>query len=361
MDLHKRKVFISHNSMDKPFVHRLTKDLREHGVDLWLDENEIGVGDSLIDLIQSAIQDAKFFIVILSNNSMKSKWVKKELNSALSLEIESGKSFVLPVVIDDCEFPLFLHEKLYADFKKGYETGLLQLLKVLIGKKRVKEVVLIPEGSFLYSSQKVKRIIPRSFYIDKIGVTVGDFFRFIQETGYPHPNYDPSRTPLSTEALLPVNFVNVEDAMAYCTWRGSVEGTKVRLPTSEEWEKAARGNDGRIFPWGDEGNMAKQYWYCNCRQFVDLDNRGHQVRQPWDKFPKNVSPYGVYDMVGNVSEWTSSDFNGPHVVEKQPGAGQETRGGAYVLPLEGATCYQRIPRVSFDRVEYIGFRCVTET
>lgn len=360
MSLSKNKVFISHNSKDKDFVRRLSTDLKEHGVAFWLDEIEMGVGDSLIEKIQAGISQAKYFLIVLSKDSVNSNWVRKELNTALSMEINTGNNFILPAVIDDCEVPPFLYEKIYADFRNGYEIGLLHLLKTLVGKKRLQEVVKIPSGEFLYSSKNVMRKISKSFYIDKIGVTLGGFYRFIEETGYQHPYFAAGDPPLSTDALLPVNCVNLEDAINYCKWRGQVEGSRVRLPTSEEWEKAARGVDGRNYPWGDEGDLASQFWYCNCQEFVDLENRGNKVRQPWDRFPHNVSPFGVRDMSGNVFEWTSSGFQGSHVVEQQPGAGQEIRGGAFVLPLAVAQCHSRMPRIERDRCEYIGFRCLTE-
>jgi formylglycine-generating enzyme required for sulfatase activity len=248
-------------------------------------------------------------------------------------------------------------EKIYADFKESYEKGLLQLLKALVGRKRLREVIRVPAGTFLWSEHNVSKEIERNFYIDQTCVTEGEFFRFAEETGYEHSKYKSDRPPLSTNALLPANFVNVADALAYCKWRSKIEGSVVRLPTAEEWEKAARGGDSRRFPWGDEDN----FWFCNCIEFVGLENRGYKQRQPWDRFPYNVSPYGVHDMVGNVCEWTISDFQGPHAPpDRGPGTGQEIRGGAFVFPLEECACFSAKPRFDFDQVEYIGFRCVTE-
>jgi hypothetical protein len=354
------KAFISHNRKDKSFVRRLVSDLREHGVGFWLDEMEMGVGDSLSEKIQAGIGEAQHFIVVVSNNSIESRWVKTELAAALSMERASGETFVLPAVIDNCNPPPFLMDKIYADFRESYETGLLQLLKKLVGRKRIRDVVRIPAGTFLWSARNAPRQIEHSYYIDKTCVTEGDFFRFIQETGYAHPFYLVGNPPISRDSLLPVNYVSLADANAYCKWRSDIEGQRVRLPTAEEWEKASRGGDDRPYPWGDEGNLASQFWYCNSLEFVELENRGVKQRQAWDRFPQNVSPYGVHDMVGNVSEWTSSDFQGPHKPNDRVGMGMETRGGAFVLGLRWCTCFSAIPRLPGDRVEYIGFRCVTE-
>jgi hypothetical protein len=90
----RRKVFVSHNAKDKPFVRRIVSDLRESGVELWVDELEMGVGDSLMTKIQTGLSEAKHFIVVLSNNSIESKWVAKELTAALSMELASGETFV---------------------------------------------------------------------------------------------------------------------------------------------------------------------------------------------------------------------------------------------------------------------------
>jgi serine/threonine protein kinase/formylglycine-generating enzyme required for sulfatase activity len=101
----------------------------------------------------------------------------------------------------------------------------------------------------------------------------------------------------------PVVGIPREAAQAYGEWYGSRHGRPCRLPTAEEWEKAARGTDGRLYPWGNVfvNNYAFTYENVAARKEFGL----------WAKpesFPMDVSPYGVYDMAGNVREWTSSDF-----------------------------------------------------
>ena len=155
---------------------------------------------------------------------------------------------------------------------------------------------------------------------------------------------------------MPVARVNVADALAYCDWRSNVEHAVVRLPTAEEWEKAARGTDGRLFPWGNEEN----FWFCNCLEFVGLENRGYSQRQPWDRFLRNSSPYGVHDMAGNVCEWTGSEFHKADPPHDEPGVGNELRGGSFIFPLKDCKCFAARPRFDSDGAEYIGFRCVTE-
>lgn len=111
-------IFISYNQNDSDFVDKLAKNLvmRRHNV--WVDRWELNIGDSLIDKIQGALTKSDAMLIILSKNSVASEWCKKELNSGLMRELEEKRVLVLPCVIDDCEIPLFLREKLYADFRK---------------------------------------------------------------------------------------------------------------------------------------------------------------------------------------------------------------------------------------------------
>lgn len=110
-------VFLSHSSKDKPFAKQLAAQLRQAGVDVWLDEVQLDIGDSLIERIGRAIDESDFVIAILSRNSISSFWVKKELEIAMTKEIESKTITVLPIIIDkDCKVPGFLRDKLYADF-----------------------------------------------------------------------------------------------------------------------------------------------------------------------------------------------------------------------------------------------------
>ena len=114
------KIFLSHSSIDKPFARRLGNDLRQFGAKVWIDEAEIRIGDSLIDKISEGLKETEFVIVLLSKVSSNSEWVKKEVNIALNKEIHGKKVTVLPCLIEDCEIPLFLIDKKYADFRDEY-------------------------------------------------------------------------------------------------------------------------------------------------------------------------------------------------------------------------------------------------
>lgn len=126
------KIFISHSSKDKSFVRRLAEDLRNLGVPVWFDEWELKVGDSLNFKIEEGIKDSSWLAVVISSNSINSKWVQKELNAAFSKELQRNNVFILPILMEDCEVPLFLKDKVFADFRKSYEKGFEALIKSLI-------------------------------------------------------------------------------------------------------------------------------------------------------------------------------------------------------------------------------------
>jgi hypothetical protein len=126
------QVFISHSSRDKEFVRKLVADLESHGVNAWLDERELNLGDSIVDGISKGLSDSDYLVVVLSEHSVKSQWVSAELNAALMEQLSNGGTVVIPVRIDDCEIPVLLRDRVYADFRAGYKRGLSSLLGALL-------------------------------------------------------------------------------------------------------------------------------------------------------------------------------------------------------------------------------------
>ena len=125
-------VFVSYNREDSAFVDQLAKRLVMLKHNLWIDRWEMNVGDSLISKIQNALTESDAILVILSRRSVASEWCRKELNSGLIRELEEKRVLVLPCVIDDCEIPLFLREKLYADFRCNPVDALNQVHNALL-------------------------------------------------------------------------------------------------------------------------------------------------------------------------------------------------------------------------------------
>jgi formylglycine-generating enzyme required for sulfatase activity len=163
-------------------------------------------------------------------------------------------------------------------------------------------MVLIPAGDFLmgtnerFSDEGPQHIVHLgAYYIDRYEVTNLQYKKFIDETGRRAPQHFNGREVPDGKADHPVTFVTWYDARDYCTWAGK------RLPSEAEWEKAARGSDGRRFPWGNDFDIRKANTPIRWGKIgVEGDTT------PVGAFPEGVSPYGLYDMSGNVWEWTDS-------------------------------------------------------
>jgi serine/threonine protein kinase len=217
----------------------------------------------------------------------------------------------------------------------------------LIWEKDNKEMVRVPAGGFLYGDKQGKESLPE-FWIDKTPVTNTEYQHYLEANPkYPVPfvdqdwakayNWDPTtRAFPEDKANHPVILISWHDALAYAEWAGK------RLPSEEEWEKAARGTDGRKYPWGDQSPTPK------------LCNFGHNVggTTPVGHYsPQGDSPYGCVDMSGNVWEWTTSNYNkGAKVL----------RGGSWnINNRKNVRAAGRSINTVSVRNNVIGFRCVS--
>lgn len=124
-------IFVSYSRVDSDFVYALGTALAKSNANVWIDKWELNVGDSLIDRIQSAIESAGALLVVLSKASVESEWCKKELNAGLIRELEEKRVVVLPVLKEDCNIPMFLRDKLYADFRTDFEEGFREILSAV--------------------------------------------------------------------------------------------------------------------------------------------------------------------------------------------------------------------------------------
>lgn len=224
-------------------------------------------------------------------------------------------------------------------------------------------LVFIPAGEFIMGPPKKERkIYLASFYIGKYEVMCGQYLKFIQDGGYQKAKYWDEegwkwrkREGIPGKKLLrqwqkappryPVWSISWYEAEAYCRWAGG------RLPTDAEWEKAARGTDGRKYPWGNA--IGPQYGnYGDGRQWI-----------PTGHMPEGVSPYGVLDMCGNVSEWVADWYkdesyydNMPYRNPKGPNTGYRKikRGGGWQNALWET--YKRAKSSPYGRHQTFGFR-----
>lgn len=118
-----KSLFLCHSSDDKPKVRVIAEQLTLKGAQVWLDEAEILVGDSIIEKIQEGIENSDYLGIVLSPKSVASIWVRKEVEAALAQEIESGEVKVIPILLEPCEIPLFLKPKKYADMSSAEKCG----------------------------------------------------------------------------------------------------------------------------------------------------------------------------------------------------------------------------------------------
>lgn len=116
-------IFISYSHADQDFSHRLARRLVAEKANVWVDEWELHVGDSITRRIEDALEDASALIVVLSQASVESEWVRRELSAGLIRELEERRVVVLLVLLEDCDIPLFLRDKKYADFRGSYDEG----------------------------------------------------------------------------------------------------------------------------------------------------------------------------------------------------------------------------------------------
>jgi len=127
-------VFLSHNKADKDYARFLGGELLRQGANVWFDEWEIVVGDSIFDKIEQGLSNCDYFIILLSKNSVKSTWVREELKLVLSRRMSEGKVRIIPVLIEDCEIPAFVADLKRVDFNKSFEEGFEELSRGIFGR-----------------------------------------------------------------------------------------------------------------------------------------------------------------------------------------------------------------------------------
>jgi hypothetical protein len=125
------KVFVCYSSADKRFVDHLALQLRSHGVEVWYDDWEIKVGDSIVEKVFDGLSKSDALIVVLSAESVKSRWVTEELNTAAIRRIDDNDILLLPVLREDCDIPTVLRQLRYADFRDDTEDALMELLDAI--------------------------------------------------------------------------------------------------------------------------------------------------------------------------------------------------------------------------------------
>ena len=238
----------------------------------------------------------------------------------------------------DTEAMVYIPE---GEFIMGSNEDELMEIKKVYGKRGGIE-------GYLFEKEKPKRkVFVKSFYIDKYEVTNAQYKKFIDVTGHPVPRgWNKGKYPPG-KANNPVLYVSWYDAKAYAKWAGK------RLPTEEEWEKAARGTDGRIFPWGNKYDPALTSTAESIMENIEDGICNVTTGIPVGTAKGDVSPYGVHDMGGNVREWTDSWF----IAEKGE---KVVKGGSWVDLSPKARSASRDGINPKGVSHIIGFRCVRD-
>jgi formylglycine-generating enzyme required for sulfatase activity len=222
-------------------------------------------------------------------------------------------------------------------------------------------MVVIPAGPFIrgtdaggFDERPPRTIVLDAFRIDRYEVTNHQYGQFVTATRHRKAG-PPSRYAKNVSKMRganqPVVYVSWEDADAYCRWKGK------RLPTEAEWEKAMRGTDGRLWPWGNTEQPNGANWA--------RVNDGYEVAASVGIFKSDVSPYGVADGAGNVMEWVEDWYSETYYresPEKNPpspdhGTYRVLRGGGYTTTGGDLRITSRSKMMADFRDETIGFRC----
>jgi formylglycine-generating enzyme required for sulfatase activity len=372
------QVFISYSRKDLTFVERLAADLKDSGFEVWYDLSNLEGGARWNWVIEQAIEDSQYMVVVLSPDSVASEWVDDEVGYAKRL-----KKKIIPLYYLPCKIGMVYVNLNYIDVQgRKYTDNFNQILRALnaslVGRvsnpipsskseqsqaesltyetpaldkitlSNGMEFMRVPKGKFLmgsmdddksaYDDEKKQHAVdlPYDYWMVRYLVTNELYNDYVKAKGIKHPVDD-----WQQKKDHPVVSVSWKDAVVYCQWLNKLLRAELhtelvlRLPTESEWEKAARGIDGREYPWGNTFDKNK----CNTRE------GGKGGTTPVGLYsPQGDSPYGCADMSGNAWEWTHSLFNPyPYQLsderenEKASGA-RPLRGGSFMYAKKNARC-----------------------
>jgi formylglycine-generating enzyme required for sulfatase activity len=390
------RIFISYASQDREPANSIYLALRDQGQRAFFDRTDLPAGDEYHNRIRKAIQKSHLFIFLLSPNALDAdSYTLEELSIA-----EKAGVKLLPVVLREPamdQIPASIKNvtfhrpvgnlaasvaaevhRIAADFMrkrlKRLAAALLIVTAVaggyfylhearnrgeLIGKDGA-PAVLVPAGSFVMGDDENsprRDIYLDAFYMDKYEVTVSRYAKFLKATGNVGAPEEWETVDLQNGAELPVVGVDWHDADSYCRWADK------RLPTESEWEKAARGSDERKYPWGNDVPTPEHAIFGKpYKNPVYKDGVAAVGRHP-----KGISPFGIHDLSGNVSEWVAdwfaegfsrADVRNPKGAEK--GTVKAIRGGGWYDPPERLIIAKRWYANPDQRSDDLGFRCASD-
>ena len=390
------RIFLSYAWQDRDHAKGIYLALRDQGHRVFFDRADLPAGEEYHNRIRAAIDDAHLFIFLISADALDAgSYTLTELAIA-----EQSNRRLLPVMLRETEIarlPASLQAVTFHRSDGNLAASVAaEVYRIAAGlrRRRLKQCaaaaalvggvaaavfyflagqrkqgytgkdgapsVLILGGSFIMGDDENsprRQIYVDGFYLDKFEVTVGRYAAFLKATGDAKPPEEWETADLRNGADLPVVGVDWQDADSYCRWAGK------RLPSEAEWERAARGNDERKYPWGGDAPTPEHARFARpYRNAVYQDGVGRV-----GALPKGVSPFGIYDLSGNVWEWVGDwyaesfrrdDVRNPRGPEK--GTGKVMRGGGWYDPADRVTATKRMHADPAQRDLEVGFRCAAD-
>ena len=390
------KIFLSYASQDFQSAKAIYLALRDQGHRVFFDRAELPAGDEYHNHIRIAVENSRLFLFLISPNAIDAgSYTLTELDIA-----EKAGSKILPVMLEktpiealpasikgitflqpDGNLPAAVAAEVHriaSSFRcKRIKQSVVALLlagivaSVVVFAMRMRsraEIVgndgapaaLIPTGTFIMGDDEEsprREIFLDAFYLDRYEVTVARYAAFMKDTGNLKSPDQWDTVDLKNGGDLPVIGVNWQDASSYCRWAGR------RLPTEAEWEKAARSNDERQYPWGNNAPTSESARYAQPYEKPVYREGVARV----GSYATDRSPFGIFDLAGNVTEWVADWFSesfseGDVRNPKGPDSGTSKvlRGASWYEPAERLGVTKRWHANPSTLNGGIGFRCARD-
>lgn len=388
-------VFVSHSSQDNEWCRPFVRTLQANGFDVWYDEQGLSGGSAWVEALQREVQARDVFVLVVTPDSIASQWCQEEIQLAMAT-----RRTVLPVLAKPAQVGGFLLTRQWVDaigvapeaaaqrvsgaLMFGAAAPVQAAAKVMVAAPQIVPAPLaslgyvgrtfdgveaitpplcdVPAGPFLMGSDPrrdpkaqdgetpQRAVEVGAFRIARYPLTVAEYAWAVKAGAVRQP---PGWDGQLARPHHPVVQTSWKNAIAFTRWLAEVTGEGWRVPTSEEWEKAARGTDGRTYPWGDRWDRTR----------ANTEDGGPGGTTPVGAYPQGASPFGVHDMAGNVSAWVgispSSPMYRPGVyLGEEPDNKGYTAGGSW---NEGPAWARSARRGQFfigERDETTGIRLV---
>ncbi len=393
------KIFLSYASEDRATADKIRVALQNDGHDVFFDREDLPPGGEYHARIRRGIEESELLVFLVSPRAVDAgSYTLTELSIA-EKAWPSPDGRVLPVILERVsirELPAWLGSVTFLETPGSLPAEVAATVARMARANRRRRqlkwlpffiiavvamaagvaylmtrgdaatrtgkdgasLLLVPGGKFAMGDDEVspaREVFVDTFYIDRFEVTTAQYAKFLAGTGGDAPEYWDTLAGDAT-AQLPVIGVSWNDANAYCRWAGR------RLPTESEWEKAARGTDARVYPWGDESPGMERANYQNSAPEPYAGGLSAVGAHAAGK-----SPYGAEDLAGNASEWVSDwfseSFSSDDVYNPRgPAEGDQKviRGGGRYDPPDRLVSARRQYASPDTRGEDIGFRCASD-